>query len=321
MLGYVADIETLTEENTGFRRVLYSGPNLQLVLMSLHPGEEIGAETHENTDQFFRIETGEGQIEIDGKVQEVKSGTGIVVPAGARHNILCTGKRRMRIYTIYSPPHHQDRLIQKTKAEADGSDESFGGIPSETMKNGAAPLEHDRFAKVADKSDMEILLTRNGGRFPVRSATPSDDELLAEFFRHVTRADLRFRFLSGMHDVAPDTIKMLTHPDHKQVESFVVFSQDGMMLVATGMLACDDEFDSGEVAIAIREDHKNKGISWELLSYISRAAEAKGVRKVESIESRENHEAIELERDMGFAVTEYPGDASLVLVSRTLQTA
>lgn len=318
MLGYVADIETLTEENTDFRRVLYSGPNLQLVLMSLRRGEEIGSEIHENTDQFFRIESGKGRIEIDGKAQQVQSGAGIIVPAGAQHNLINTGKKQMRIYTIYSPPHHQDHLIQTTKAEADSADESFGGIASEPVSNSPAQKDHNHIAAGAGQGNMDSLVTRNGGRFPVRSATPSDGEALTEFFSHVTSADLRFRFLSGMREVGSDTIKILTHPDHKQVESFVVFSQDGMMLVGTGMLACDDEFDSGEVAIAIRQDHKHKGIGWELLAYISRAAEAKGLKKIESIESRENHDAIQLERDMGFTAKSHPGDATLIVLSRAL---
>lgn len=321
MFGYVADIETLTGENTDFRRVLYSGPNLQLVLMSLRPGEEIGAETHKHTDQFFRIESGKGRIEIDGKAQEVKSGAGIIVPAGARHNLICTGKKGMRIYTIYSPPHHQDLLIQTTKAEADASHESFGGIPTERQSNGAVTQVRSREDLPRETTITDKLTTRTGGQFQVRSATPGDAELLTEFFTHVTPADLRFRFLVGMKEISSDNIEMLTHPDHAQTESFVVFSQDGSILVATGMLACDDEFDRGEVAIVIRQDHKHMGISWEFLAYIAHIAEAKGVKTLESIESRENHEAIELERDMGFAVTEYPGDASLVLVSRALQTA
>lgn len=319
MLGYVADIETLTEENTDFRRVLYSGPNLQLVLMSLLPGEEIGAETHASTDQFFRIETGTGQIEIDGLARTVESGACIIVPAGARHNLICTGSQRMRIYTIYSPPHHQDLLVQTTKAEADALHESFGGIPTEHTPNIAATPDQDSKDPPSEATVTDKLTTRTGGQFHVRSATPGDAELLAEFFTHVTQADLRFRFLAGMKEVSSDNIEMLTHPDHAQTESFVVFSQDGSMLVATGMLACDEKLDRGEVAIVIRQDHKHKGIGWELLAYIGAFAEAKGIKTLESIESRENHEAIELERDMGFAVNEYPGDASLVLVSRTLQ--
>ncbi len=131
MIGFVADIEELTEKNTDFRRVLYSGTNLQLVLMSIAPGEEIGGEVHDDNDQFFRIEDGEGRIVIDGHPHKIKSGTGIVVPAGAHHNVICTGHEPLKIYTVYGPSHHLDQLVQKTKAEADASDEAFDGKATE----------------------------------------------------------------------------------------------------------------------------------------------------------------------------------------------
>lgn len=131
MIGYVADIEKLTEENTDFRRVLYSGTKLQLVLMSLKPGEEIGGEVHAETDQFFRIEDGKGRIVIDGVTHKVKGGDGLVVPAGAHHNVICTGHDALKLYTVYGPPHHLDQLVQTTKAEADASEEAFDGQASE----------------------------------------------------------------------------------------------------------------------------------------------------------------------------------------------
>lgn len=127
MLGYVANIEELTEENTDFRRVLYSGSKLQLVLMSVAPGEELGGEIHADTDQFFRIEQGKGCIVIDGAPHKVKSGDGVIVPAGAHHNVICTGHEALKLYTIYGPPHHRDQLVQKTKVDAEASDESFDG--------------------------------------------------------------------------------------------------------------------------------------------------------------------------------------------------
>jgi GNAT superfamily N-acetyltransferase len=163
-----------------------------------------------------------------------------------------------------------------------------------------------------------FLTTRTGGRYPVRPARIDDGATITEFFSHVSRDDLRFRFLSSSPGVTPAQVSMLTHPDHKLSESFLVFAADGATMLATGVLACDAAFDRGEVAIAIREDHKHKGIGWELLAHIARVAEAKGLRTLESIESRENHEAIELERDMGFVAREYPGDATLMLVSRSI---
>lgn len=132
MIGYVANIEDLTEGNADFRRVLYSGTGLQLVLMSLEPGTEIGGEIHADTDQFFRIEQGKGRVVIDGTPHKVGPGDGVVVPAGAHHNVICTGHKALKLYTIYGPPHHQDQLVQTTKAQADVSDESFSGDTTET---------------------------------------------------------------------------------------------------------------------------------------------------------------------------------------------
>lgn len=131
MNGYIANIEELAEENNNFRHVLYSGLNLQLVLMSVERGEEIGGEIHSDADQFFRIEAGEGRVVIDGVTHKIKSGDGIIIPAGAHHNLICTGHDTLKLYTIYSPPHHRDQLVQKTKAEADASEEAFDGQTTE----------------------------------------------------------------------------------------------------------------------------------------------------------------------------------------------
>ena len=106
MKGFVDDIEKLTEENEDFRRVLYTGHHLQLVLMSLQPGEEIGEEVHEDRDQFFRIEEGEGEVVIDGVRHQIEDDDAIIVPAGARHNIRNTGDDDLKLYTLYAPPHH-----------------------------------------------------------------------------------------------------------------------------------------------------------------------------------------------------------------------
>lgn len=131
MKGFVDDIEKLTEENTDFRRVLYTGKNLQLVLMTLRPGEEIGAEVHEDRDQFFRVETGEGEISIDGNVSGVRSDMAMIVPAGARHNVRNTGNEPLKLYTIYGPPEHVDGVVRATKAEAEASEEHFDGRTTE----------------------------------------------------------------------------------------------------------------------------------------------------------------------------------------------
>src|SRR4030042_6839456 len=110
MNGYVTFLERETRKSADFRRVLYTGKHSQLVLMSLKPGEEIGEETHEDVDQFFRFEAGVGKVIIDGVEHRVKDGNGVIVPAGARHNVVNTSERaNLRLYTIYSPPEHQDR--------------------------------------------------------------------------------------------------------------------------------------------------------------------------------------------------------------------
>lgn len=129
--GFAENIEKLTEENTDFRRVLYTGENLQLVVMSIEPGDEIGAEVHLDIDQFFRIEAGEGEISVDGTVYKVRADDGVVVPAGARHNVVSTGTEPLKLYTIYGPPEHVDGLVHKTCADATEAHEHFDGKTTE----------------------------------------------------------------------------------------------------------------------------------------------------------------------------------------------
>lgn len=132
MKGYVTSIEKETMKNSNFRRVLYTGKNSQLVLMSLRPMEEIGMEVHKNVDQFFRFEKGEGKVVIDGVEHPVKDGDAVIVPAGAQHNVINTSKTsELKLYTIYSPPEHQDKVIRKTKADAIASPEEFDGKTTE----------------------------------------------------------------------------------------------------------------------------------------------------------------------------------------------
>lgn len=118
MKGYVTNIERDTTQNEDFRRVLFTGPNTQLVLMSLLPGEEIGLETHGNHDQFFRIESGRGVVQLDDEEQALEDGSAVVVPAGVRHNVINRGQSPLRLYTLYSPPEHPDGTVHHTKREA-----------------------------------------------------------------------------------------------------------------------------------------------------------------------------------------------------------
>jgi mannose-6-phosphate isomerase-like protein (cupin superfamily) len=132
MKGFYSKIEQDTLENNNFRKVLYTGKNSQLVLMSLKPGEDIGLEIHAENDQFFRFEQGMGQVIIDGNQYTVEDGDAIVVPAGAEHNVVnLSTDKDLKLYTIYSPAHHKDGIIRATKAEAMANEADFDGQTTE----------------------------------------------------------------------------------------------------------------------------------------------------------------------------------------------
>jgi mannose-6-phosphate isomerase-like protein (cupin superfamily) len=130
MKGYVQDIESVAIGNDDFRRVLYTARNCQLVVMALKPQEDIGAEVHK-LDQFFRVEQGQGEAVLDGVKTAIKAGYAVVVPAGARHNIINTGTEPLKLYTIYSPPNHRDGVVHHTRADAEADTEHFDGQTSE----------------------------------------------------------------------------------------------------------------------------------------------------------------------------------------------
>lgn len=132
MKGFYGHIENDTLENSNFRKVLYTGKHSQLVLMSLKPNEEIGMEIHEDNDQFFRFEQGEGKCIIDGNEYEVKDGDAIIVPSGAEHNVVNVSQTEdLRLYTIYSPAHHKDGIVRATKEEAIADGPEFDGQTTE----------------------------------------------------------------------------------------------------------------------------------------------------------------------------------------------
>lgn len=132
MKGFKSNIEKDTLENTNFREVVYTGKHLQLVLMTLKGGEDIGEETHQNTDQFFRFESGTGKCIIDETEYLVKNGDAIVVPAGAKHNVINTdSKTELKMYTLYSPPNHKYDTIRATKEDAEKNAEKFDGKTTE----------------------------------------------------------------------------------------------------------------------------------------------------------------------------------------------
>ena len=162
------------------------------------------------------------------------------------------------------------------------------------------------------------LTTRAGQELKVRPAAPEDEARLAEFFANVAPEDIRFRFLSPMPRVGHDTLQELLAVDHTSTENFLAFDSSGKKLVATAMLAADPSLEKAEVAIAIRADMKHRGIGWTLLQFLADYAQARGIKAIESIECRDNREAIALEQEMGFTATSYPGDATLVLVRKIL---
>jgi mannose-6-phosphate isomerase-like protein (cupin superfamily) len=132
MKGFCINIEEATLENGNFRKVLYTSKHSQLVLMSLKPKEEIGMEVHEENDQFFRFEAGQGKCIIDGNEYELGDGVAVVVPAGAQHNIINTSEtEELKLYTIYSPAHHKDQIVRATKAEAEANEAEFDGKTTE----------------------------------------------------------------------------------------------------------------------------------------------------------------------------------------------
>lgn len=132
MKGFKSNLEKDTLENNNFRKVIYTAKHSQLVLMSLLPGEEIGMEVHEENDQFFRFEKGNGKGIVNGNEYLVSDGSAMVVPAGVKHNIINTSESEsLKLYAIYSPPHHKDAIVRETKEEAEEKEEEFDGKTTE----------------------------------------------------------------------------------------------------------------------------------------------------------------------------------------------
>ena len=130
MKGFVNDIEAIAVKNEDFRRVLYTAKNFQLVVMALKPLEEIGAEVH-TLDQFFRVEEGTGEAIVDGARTAIRAGFAVIVPAGANHNIVNNGSVPLKLYTIYAPPNHRDRVVHRTREDAEADNEHFDGKTTE----------------------------------------------------------------------------------------------------------------------------------------------------------------------------------------------
>ncbi len=118
MKGFLTNIEEDTLTNDDYRRVIFTGNHTQLVLMTIQPGDEIGRETHDGHDQFIRIESGDGEVLMDGKVEPISDGSAFVIPSGVEHNVTNTSSSEpLRLYTLYSPPEHPDGTVQRTKQD------------------------------------------------------------------------------------------------------------------------------------------------------------------------------------------------------------
>lgn len=163
---------------------------------------------------------------------------------------------------------------------------------------------------------MTQLTTRDGTVLSVRGAYAEDEDALAAFFDLVTAEDRRFRFLTAINHLGHDQLQPLTHVDHWRTESFVAFDAATGELVASAMLACDARMDTGEIAISIRGDYRGRGVAWTLLDLLAEEAERRGLNRVISIEDRDNHAAIELEREKGFEARGIDGDPHLVLLEK-----
>tara|TARA_R110000824_G_scaffold161463_1_gene336691 strand:- start:948 stop:1463 length:516 start_codon:yes stop_codon:yes gene_type:complete len=158
------------------------------------------------------------------------------------------------------------------------------------------------------------LTTRTGFEFHVRPVESSDKEALAEFFTRVSKDDLRFRFLSAIPEVQGALLDDLVNVDHDHQEDYLAFDIDDKTIIASAMVGASADKSEAEVAIAVRSDYKHRGMSWTFLKYVIDQARENGIRKLQSIEARENHAAIELEKEMGFSARCYPGDPTLMLL-------
>ncbi len=185
--------------------------------------------------------------------------------------------------------------------------------PSLVRGDHLPPLSHQIIASTLTAQPTR-LVTRDGVPLLVRPAIPEDEAILAGLLSSLTRDDLRFRFLSALKNVGKDVIAMMTRVDHRQTENFLAFDETNKRLIASAMLASDAAHENAEVALAVHNDYKHKGVSWTLLEHVARAAKDMGFKKLQSIEDRAHREAILLEREMGFVSKSYPGDATLMLL-------
>jgi len=182
------------------------------------------------------------------------------------------------------------------------------------MTEAKSPVEPISLDHAVIVSNSMPLTTRTGFEFHVRPVEPSDKDALAEVFTHVSREDLRFRFLSPIPEVRDSRLDDLVNVDHDHKEDYLAFDIDDKTIIASAMVGANDDKSEAEVAIVVRSDYKHRGMSWTFLKYVIDQARQSGIKKLQSIESRQHHAAIELEKEMGFSARSCPGDATLMLL-------
>lgn len=170
---------------------------------------------------------------------------------------------------------------------------------------------------MSDPDTLVTLPTRSGLTLAVRPATERDEAALAALFDEVSDEDRRFRFFVAGEHVSHEQLQPLIHTDHFRSESYLATDAATGKVIASALLACDNALDTAEVAVSIGRDHKGKGVGWALLEFLGQEAARRGVRRVIAIESRDNHAAIELEREKGFTPEPFEGDPTLVILSKT----
>ena len=166
---------------------------------------------------------------------------------------------------------------------------------------------------------IQEISPRSGKVIAVRPVTPADEPLLAEFFDRVSDEDRRFRFLSAHNHLTHEQLVPMVEVDHFRTESFIAFDEASDTVVGHALLACDNALDTGEIAVSVCKNWRGQGVGWALLDVLADAARLRGVRRVISLEDRENHAAIELEREKGFVPHGVDGDPHVVLLEKLLR--
>lgn len=166
-------------------------------------------------------------------------------------------------------------------------------------------------------TEFSAIPTRSGLLVDVRLASEADETALEAFFDQVNDDDRRFRFFSANNHIGHDQLIPLVKTDHFHSESFLGFDHATGELIASGLLACDDAMQTAEVAVSVRADYRGKGVGWAMLDLLATEAQKRGVSKVMAIENRENHAAIELEREKGFKPEAVQDDPGIVILTKT----